>query len=195
MFITFILMLGMAAVAEPLIITFIGEKWRPSVILLQLLCFVGMMYPLQALNLNMLKVSGRSDLFLKLEIIKAFLVIPTVILGILWGIEAMIIGLIIQSLIAYFLNSYWSGNFVGYSTREQILDILPSFLLAFSMFVTVYVLGLILPLAYAWKLIIQILFGILFVFTIGELFKLRDYLFIKSLAIEQMVNLKSRNER
>ncbi|OJV87465.1 MAG: lipopolysaccharide biosynthesis protein [Bacteroidia bacterium 44-10] len=195
MFITFILMLGMAAVAEPLIITFIGEKWRPSVILLQMLCFVGMMYPLQALNLNMLKVSGRSDLFLKLEIIKAFLVIPTVVLGVLWGIEAMIIGLIIQSLIGYFLNSYWSGNFVGYSTKEQILDILPSFLLAFSMFVAVYMLGLIIPLAYVWKLIIQILFGGLFIFAVGELFKLRDYLFIKSLAIEQMANLKSRNER
>jgi len=65
MLITFVLMLGMAAVAEPMIITLIGEKWRPSIIYLQMLSFVGMMYPLHALNLNMLKVSGRSDIILK----------------------------------------------------------------------------------------------------------------------------------
>jgi len=72
MLITFVLMLGMAAVAEPMIITLIGEKWRPSIIYLQMLSFVGMMYPLHALNLNMLKVSGRSDIILKLEIIKKY---------------------------------------------------------------------------------------------------------------------------
>src|SRR5690554_362573 len=69
MFITFILMIGMAAVAEPMIHTLIGAKWEPAIIYLQMLCFVGMMYPLHALNLNMLQVQGRSDLFLKLEII------------------------------------------------------------------------------------------------------------------------------
>src|SRR5690606_16555947 len=67
MLITFVLMLGMAAVAEPFVITLIGDKWQPSVIYLQLLCLVGMFYPLHALNLNMLNVKGRSDLFLKLE--------------------------------------------------------------------------------------------------------------------------------
>lgn len=82
-------MLGMAAVAEPMIITLIGEKWRPSIVYLQMLCFVGMMYPLHALNLNMLQVSGRSDLFLKLEVIKKILAIPTIVIGVIWGIKIM----------------------------------------------------------------------------------------------------------
>ena len=103
-------MLGMAAIAEPMIITLIGEQWRQSIIYLQLLCYVGMMYPLHALNLNMLKVLGRSDLFLKLEIIKKILAIPIIIIGIYWGVEVLIIGMIINSQIAYFLNSYWSGR-------------------------------------------------------------------------------------
>ena len=60
----------MAAVAEPMIITLIGEQWRPSIIYLQMLSFVGMMFPLHAINLNMWQVQGRSDLFLKLEVIK-----------------------------------------------------------------------------------------------------------------------------
>lgn len=194
MFITFILMMGLAAVSEPMVITLIGEKWRPSIIYLQLLCFVGMMYPLHALNLNMLQVSGRSDLFLKLEIIKKLLAIPIIIIGIYWGIKAMIIGMIINSQIAYLLNSYWSGKFVGYPTKEQALDILPSFLFAISMGLAVYLLGSFLPLAKVWILLIQVIFGAIFVFVFGELFKFNEYIYIKSLVLEQLTNLKSRNE-
>jgi O-antigen/teichoic acid export membrane protein len=79
MLITFLLMFGLAAVAKPMIIVLIGGKWLPSVIYLQLLCFVGMFYPLHAINLNMLNVLGRSDLFLKIEMIKKILAIPVII--------------------------------------------------------------------------------------------------------------------
>jgi O-antigen/teichoic acid export membrane protein len=191
MFITFILMLGMAAVAEPMILTLIGEKWRQSIIYLQLLCFVGMMYPLHALNLNMLKVLGRSDLFLKLEILKKFLAIPTIIIGIYWGVEALILGMIVNSQIAYFLNSYWSGKFIDYPTKEQISDILPSFLLALSMSIAVFLIGQILQLEPIMKLVIQIMSGAIIVFLAGELFKLKDYLFIKSIVIEQAINFRN----
>lgn len=194
MFITFILMMGLAAVSEPMVITLIGEKWRPSIVYLQLLCFVGMMYPLHALNLNMLQVSGRSDLFLKLEVIKKLLAIPIILIGIYWGVKAMIIGMIINSQIAYLLNSYWSGKFVGYSTKEQALDIFPSFSFAISMGLAVYLLGSFLPLAEVWILVIQIVFGAIFVFVFGELFKFKEYMYIKSLVLEQLNKLKSKNE-
>jgi len=195
MFITFVFMLGMAAVAEPMVIALIGEKWRQSIIFLQLLCFDGMLYPLHALNLNMLQVAGRSDLFLRLEVIKKILAIPVIIIGIYLGIEAMIIGMIINSFIAYFLNSFWSGNFAGYSTKEQISDLIPSFLLAVSMSVAVFLLGFILPFAPVWNLIIQVIFGAIFVFLVAELFKHRDYLYIKSIVLEQINNVKSRNAK
>lgn len=195
-FITFILMLGMAAIAEPMIITLIGEQWRQSIIYLQLLCYVGMMYPLHALNLNMLKVLGRSDLFLKLEIIKKILAIPIIIIGIYWGVEVLIIGMIINSQIAYFLNSYWSGRFIDYSTMEQVKDIAPSFILAFSLSVAVYLLGLFLPFTSVWSLAIQICFGAIFVFIASEVFKLKDYLYIKSIVVEQILRFKNRlNEK
>jgi O-antigen/teichoic acid export membrane protein len=188
-------MLDMAAVAEPLIITFIGEKWRSSVILLQMLCFVGMMYPLQSLNLNMLQVAGRSDLFLRLEIIKKTLSVPVIIIGIYLGIVPMIIGMIINSFIAYIINSFWSGKFVGYSTKEQISDILPSFLFAAIMSVGVYLLGHILPFAPLIILIVQVLSGAIFVLIAGELFKHKDYLYIKSIILEQINNVKLRNAK
>ena len=75
MFISFVLMISMAAVSKSMILVLVGQKWLPSVIYLQLLCFVGMLYPLHALNLNILTVKGRSDLFLKLEILKKILLL------------------------------------------------------------------------------------------------------------------------
>lgn len=186
MFITFTLMLGMAAVAEPMTIVLIGEKWRPSIIYLRMLCFVGMMYPLHALNLNMLQVQGRSDLFLKLEIIKKILAIPIIIIGIVWGIKVMIAGMMANTLIAYYLNSYWSGRMIGYSFKDQLKDIGPSFFFALLMSATVFIAGYYLPTAYLVKLMIQLMIGAAFVIAASELFQLRDYLYIKSLLVEKL---------
>lgn len=190
MFITFILMMGMAAVAEPLIHTLIGAKWEPAIIYLQMLCFVGMMYPLHALNLNMLLVLGRSDLLLKLEVIKKIIAIPTIVIGVFFGIKMMIVGMIVNTLIAYYLNSYWSGVKIGYSFKHQVKDILPSFFLALSMGVIVYFIGVVLPFSYPVKLIIQIVFGGLFVLVISEVTKFRDYIFAKELVLEKIRSIK-----
>jgi len=192
MFITFILMLGMAAVAEPMIHTLIGAKWEPAIIYLQMLCFVGMMYPLHALNLNMLQVQGRSDLFLKLEVIKKIIAIPTIVIGVFFGIKMMIVGMMVNTLIAYYLNSYWSGKKIGYSFTQQVKDILPSFFLALTMGVAVYLLGKVLPFSYPVKLIIQIVFGGLFVLVICEVTKFRDYIFAKELVLEKILSFKKR---
>jgi len=185
MFITFTLMLGMIAVAEPMIITLIGEQWRTSIVYLQLLCFVGMFYPLQALNLNMLKVQGRSDLFLKLEIVKKAIAIPVIIIGIFLGIKMMIVGMIFNSMIAYYLNSYWSGHMLGYSLKSQIEDILPSFALALVMAVLVFCLGLVLPLSHFWKLLVQVTTGAGFILIFSELTRFKSYVFIKEIALEK----------
>ncbi len=192
MFITFILMLGMAAVAEPMIHTLIGAKWEPAIIYLQMLCFVGMMYPLHALNLNMLQVQGRSDLFLKLEIIKKLIAIPTIIIGIFWGIKIMIAGMMVNTLIAYYLNSYWSGVKIGYSLKQQVKDILPSFFLALTMAVLVYMLGILLSFSYLIELIIQIIFGVLFILIFCEITKFKDYIFAKQLILEKIYSIKKR---
>lgn len=193
MLITFSLMLGMAAVAEPMIITLIGEKWHSSIIYLQLMCFVGMMYPLHALNLNILQVKGRSDLFLKLEIIKKLLAIPVIVIGIFLGIKIMIIGMIFNSFVAYFLNSVWSGRLIGYSSKEQLIDLLPSFIEALIMAIIVFFVGLIIPSSYEIKFIIQLLIGMTFIFTFGELTKFKDYLFLKEIFIEKVKEWKPNN--
>jgi len=186
MFITFVLMLGMAAVAKPMVLTLIGDKWLPSVVYLQMLCFIGMFYPLQALNLNMLKVQGRSDLFLKLEIIKKILAIPAIIIGVIWGIKIMIAGMMVNNLIALYLNSYWSGKKIGYSFKQQMVDILPSFLLALTMSGVVFSFSFFLQLSPVVLLLIQIAAGAVLTVGLCEIIKLKDYIFIKDLILEKI---------
>ena len=181
MFITFILMFFLAATAKSVILTLIGPKWTPSIILLQLLCFVMLLYPLHSLNLNILKVKGRSDLFLKLEIIKKILAIPIIFVGIYYGINAMIIGMIIFSFIAYILNSHWSGRLINYSVKEQVLDILPSFILTVFMGTIVFIIGINLTLKPILTLLIQAIAGMLIVFGLSEIFKFKPYVEIKEI--------------
>lgn len=119
MLVTFACMLGLAAVAKPLIVILIGEKWLMAVSFLQIICFAGMLYPLHAINLNILQVKGRSDLFLKLEILKKIIAVGPIIIGIFYGIEYMLWGSVFTSFIAYFLNSFLFGRFDKLSYKRS----------------------------------------------------------------------------
>lgn len=193
-FLSFSVMALMAATAEPLIITLIGEKWRTSILYLQMLCFVGMMYPLHATNLNMLKVQGRSDLFLKLELIKKLLIVPAVLTGIFYGIVPMIGVMMINNVIAYFLNSSWSGRLVSYPVAEQLRDVYPAFLVAVIAGAAVYLAAGLMPFGYTGLLIAQLLLGSLLIVLISEGLRLSSYLQVKEIAtskIKSLINRKS----
>jgi len=194
MFITFVLMLLMAATAKPMIITLVGEQWLPAVNYLQLLCFVGMFYPLHALNLSMLKVMGRSDLFLRLEIIKKILSVPIIVIGILYGIKIMILGMLVNTIFAYYLNSYWSGKMISYPFFEQVKDIFPSFLLAFTVSVVVFIIANFISLSNVWILIVQIITAAILTFVLSEIFKLSSYLYIKEI-IRNQIGALIKNEK
>jgi O-antigen/teichoic acid export membrane protein len=130
LFFHFPFMFGLIGISDPLIRILMTDKWAESIPFFQLLCVAGLLYPLQVLNLNILKVKGRSDLFLRLEIIKKAIVILAIIITYRWGIMGLIYGQIVSSLFAYFLNSYFSGKLVNYSMKDQVRDIIPSFVTA-----------------------------------------------------------------
>lgn len=178
----FVLMLGMAACAEPMIYVLIGEQWLECVPMLQIICTYGMLYPLHALNLNMLQVQGRSDLFLKLEIIKKIIAIGPLLLGIFVDIYLMLAGSLGTSLIAYYLNAYYSGPFLNYSIKEQIKDILPSFGVAVAMAVPVYAMSFI-SLNPFILLPLQIVAGAVMTISICEVTKLPEYIELKGIAM------------
>ena len=190
MFITFFILLGMAAIAEPMILTLIGEKWLPSVEYLQLLCFAWLLYPMHALNMNLLSVKGRSDLMLKLEIAKKLLAVPVIIAGIFLGIRALLIGMIVLSFISYFMNSYYSGRLINYSSREQLADILPSFLVAMLISLLVFAVKFIPGIPPPVTLAIQLPVLFFLIVSLSRLFKLQGYNEIKSIIPEKASWLK-----
>ena len=182
MLLTFVLMLGLAAVAKPLVLALIGEQWLPCVSYLQIICLQMMLYPLHSLNLNMLQVQGRSDLFLKLEIIKKIIAIGPLLLGIFVNIYWMLGGSVVTGFIAYYLNAYYSGPFLNYSIKEQVKDILPSFGVAIAMAVPVLAMSFI-PMNPFILLLSQIVIGTIITIGICEATKLPEYLEIKGIAM------------
>lgn len=182
MLVTFCCMLGLAAIAEPMIITLIGEQWLPAVPLLQIICFQMMLYPLHAINLNMLQVQGRSDLFLKLEIIKKIIGIVPLLLGIFLNIYWMLIGSVFTGFVSYYLNAFYSGPFLNYSIPEQLKDIAPSFFVAIFMALIVFAISYV-NLPDFVLLLIQIFLGVIIVISISELIKLDAYIEIKNILL------------
>jgi len=180
MLVTFACMLGLAAVAEPLLVLLIGEKWLPAVYFLQIICFAGMLYPLHAINLNILQVKGRSDLFLKLEIIKKIIATIPIVIGIFWGIELMLWGSVVASFIAFFLNSYYSAPLIGYPTLLQIKDVMPTFAISFGVSVVMWSISL-LPVSYYVMFPLQCVVGFLLAYFIYERTKLPEYMEIKEM--------------
>ena len=116
-----------------------------------------------------------------MEVIKKILAVPTIMIGIYYGIKIMIIGMMINTLIAYFLNSYYSGKFIDYPISAQVKDILPALILAVLLGLIVFVIGNFLDVSNLWKLITQILIGALLFIGIAEASKMDDYLYIKGI--------------
>jgi O-antigen/teichoic acid export membrane protein len=167
LFLHFPLMIGLWAVADPLFRLLLTDKWAPSIPYFQILCIAALLYPLQVLNLNILKVKGRSDLFLKLEIIKKATVVLAIVLTYRHGIIVMLYGQIITSIISYLLNSYYSGVLIGYSQWDQIKDLVPSFGSAVIMGIVMYLVGLLPNESHLLKILFQTITGILVYYLIS----------------------------
>ena len=124
-FIIFPLMVGLAAVSEPLINTLLGEKWIGVVPLLQILCFSYIWDTFNSCNMNLLQLKGYSEKYLKLEAIKKVLGLIVLVVSLPMGITAMCIGKVILSLIYIPINTFYSGKMFKYGLFRQIHDIAP----------------------------------------------------------------------
>ena len=193
MFVTAICMISLGAVSEPLIYCLIGPQWHQAATFLPLICISLSLYPLHAINLNMLQVQNRTDIFLYLEIIKKAIAVGPICLGIFINIYWMLIGSIVAGIIAFFLNSYYTGRLLGYTSWAQLKDIAPSFGIAFCIALSVYFLKY-LPLSYWIVLPMQILVGGSVFFTLCELIKLPEYLEVKGIVIDYVKKLKIRRQ-
>lgn len=167
-FVMWPIMMGLVAVAKPLICTMLTEKWLSCVPYLQITCFSYALWPIHTANLEAMKAVGRSDLFLKLEIVKK--IIGIIVLGVVMrmGVMAIAISGVFTSICSTFINSYPNKRLLNYSYFEQILDVFPSFILSVIMLVCVYPLS-ILQINQVVILILQIVLGVIIYVGLAKL--------------------------
>lgn len=157
-FVVFPLMVGLASVSDPFIRIILTDKWEGAIYLLQIVCFSMMWYPIHAINLNILQVKGRSDYFLKLEIIKKIQGVCILCITIPISIVAMCYGSVISSLISLVWNTYYTKRLIGYGFLSQIKDL--SHILIHSFVMGFIVLFIIHFIDIMWvKLLVGILVG------------------------------------
>ena len=179
-YVIFPLMIGLAVLARPLIITMITAKWEACVIYLQVICFAMMWYPIHAINLNLLQVKGRSDLFLRLEIIKKIIGVSIMCITIPMGILAMCCGMICSSVICLIVNTYYTGKLVNIGYLRQMQDLLPIFAAALAMGGLAYCATLPFTLQ-SVKLVAGFLAGAMAYIAISTIFKFPELQEIKGL--------------
>lgn len=178
MFVTATSMFFLGAISEPLLYCLIGPKWHEAATYLPLICITGSFYPLHSINLNMLQVQGRSDLFLGLEIVKKIIGILPLSVCFMYGVMPMLYVSVLTNIICFFLNSYFPGKVLGYSSWMQIKDIAPSYGIATLGALSVFFLKYI-PISYWIVLPIQIILGFVVLLCVCHKTKMEEYVELK----------------
>lgn len=192
-FIVFPIMFGLFAISKPLTIILLTDKWIDSVPFMKLSCIMYAMWPIHTANLQAIKAMGRSDVFFKLEIIKKILGISILIITIPFGVYAMMIGCVINSILCTFINAYPNKHLLEYDYLQQIKDILPSLILAIVMSIIISCIS-IFDLSNFIIMLLQIVLGIC-VYILGAwIFKFECFLYILN-NIKYYINKKRKSKR
>lgn len=187
-FIMFPVMIGLAVVAEPVIKIFLTDKWLPAVPFLQIFCVAYSLLPIHTSNLQAINALGRSDIFLKLEIIKK--TIGLIILGISipFGVYAIAWGVLLSEVISIFVNTYPNLKLLNYSYIEQLQDVMPSLIISVGMGVIVYTLNF-LNTAVWQTLTMQVAVGVILYIGLAKMFKIESYTYLVD-TLKQLVKDK-----
>jgi O-antigen/teichoic acid export membrane protein len=139
MFIAAPMMFTLAAISDTLVLVLIGEKWMPSAVYLQWLSVIGVFYPVHHLNLLVPQVMNRTDVFLRIEVIKKSMLVFIVFFGVQLGVLWMLQATLIFNLITFLIHAWWTSKFLNYPIKEQLSNlIIPIF---FGAFIFLVVLG------------------------------------------------------
>ncbi len=179
-FIMMPLMMGLAICAVPLIRIVLTDKWLPATFFLRVFCFTYAFYPIHTANLNAIKAMGRSDLFLKLEVIKKVVSIAALVSTMFISVEAMALALPITSILGQIINSWPNRKLLDYSYKAQLLDMFPQIGLSLVMGVMVYVIQF-LRLSDMTTLLIQVPLGALIYIAGSKLLHIDSYEYVKGL--------------
>lgn len=174
------IMMGLAVCAEPFVQLLLTNKWLPCVPYLRIFCFTMALHPIQTANLNAIKAMGRSDLFLKLEIIKKAIGLA-VLFSTMWiSVQVMAYSLLFTSVLSSFINAFPNRKLLEYKYEEQILDMLPTILLTIAMGAIVFCVTF-LRLNSILTLFIQVVLGIVTYVVGSALFRLDSFTYVLNL--------------
>ena len=180
----FPLLVGLFVTAKPLIITMLTEKWLTAVPFVQIFCIAYLFMPLQIANLEAMKAIGRSDIFLKLEMIKKVLEVSILVTSVFINVYAIAIGVAIYNFLCIFINTYPNKKLIGYTTRQLWTDIYPPLLASAAMGGLVFFLTY-LPLGNLAILSLQVITGIISYLAICVMFKLESFTYIRETILKK----------
>ena len=174
------LMIGLAVCANSIISILLTDKWLFCVPYMRIFCITYIFYPIHTANLNAIKAMGRSDLFLKLEIMKKIVGIVALLITIPISVKAMAYSLLITSVLSQVINSWPNRRLLCYGYLEQIRDILPNIGLAVVMGLVVLTIEHLSLNPYS-MLLLQVIVGVIVYLGCSALMKVESYLYIKSM--------------
>lgn len=177
------LMMGLAFTATSIVSLVLTDKWLPCVPFLRIFCFVYVFFPIHTANLNAIKAMGRSDLFLKLEVIKKVIGLIVLVCTMWFGVEAMTYSLLVTNIISQIINAYPNRQLLGYSYIDQIKDILPSIAMALFMGFCILAVEL-LNLGAIATLMTQIVLGIIIYIWLSIIFKVDSFYYLMDMVKE-----------
>lgn len=171
------LMLGLAAVSDSFVKLILTEKWTACVPLMRMFCVIYLFQPIHTANMQAIKAIGRSDIYLRLELIKKAIELLTLILVAPISVDAIVISMAILTTLFTFINSFPNQKLLNYSFKEQMQDISPNIIVSCIMFVVVFYLGKINN-NYIIKMIIQIMAGGFFYFSVAYFTKNSELMYL-----------------
>ena len=171
------LMIGLFVCARPLVTLLLGDNWLPCIPFLRIFSLYYALFPIHTSNLNAIKAMGRSDIFLKLEILKRVLDFAFVVVTLFIGVKAMAIGLLVEGFLCLFINAFPNRKLCGYAFSEQVKDIIPAFLLSAGMGVVAYAVSLI-GLGNLVTLVLQVLCGASVYVALSAVLKLEPFCYL-----------------
>lgn len=144
-FVCFPIMIMLATLARPLILTMIGAKWESCIILLKIVCFERMWWPVHTLNRNLLQVKGRADLYLRVEMIKKPLVLIVILISLPMGLEMFCYSQLLTGIISLIINTHYTGKLLDLGIIKQLKDVFPIFFLSITMGIIVSIINSFIP--------------------------------------------------
>jgi teichuronic acid exporter len=173
-FFIFPMMIGMAVIAEPLVSLVLTDKWLPSVPFLQIFCLSYAVRPIHTANLQAINALGRSDIFLKLEVLKKIVGLVTLAITVPLGVYAIAIGQLVSGILSSIINAYPNKHLLDYSYKEQWVDIVPSLLIAIVMGAIVYCFNFLR--LQSWQLLaVQLSIGAITYICLAKLLKIDSF--------------------